>query len=243
MKHVTRHWFTLAAILAGVLSLSACNKKAAQATPPPPPPPPAPTATLAANPAVIEQGQSTTLTWQTNNATDINIDGLGSVMASGSRTVSPGGSTTYTLTAKGPGGTKDTSTRITVNVRVAQTPAPSISDEDLFARNVKDVMFDYDKAEIRPDQAGNAQSDAAFLQQHPSIKVLVEGHCDDRGSEEYNLALGTSRAESLKRSLLLQGVTADRVKTVSYGKEKPFCAGDNETCWQRNRVDHFSFAR
>jgi peptidoglycan-associated lipoprotein len=192
---------------------------------------------------VIEQGQSTTLTWQTNNATDINIDGIGNVMASGSRTVSPGTSTTYTLTAKGPGGTMDASTRITVNVHVAQTPTPSISDEDLFARNVKDVMFDYDKAEIRPDQASAAQSDAAFLTQHPSIKILVEGHCDDRGSEEYNLALGTNRAESVKRSLLQQGITADRIKTVSYGKEKPFCADDNETCWQRNRVDHFSFAR
>jgi peptidoglycan-associated lipoprotein len=198
---------------------------------------------LAANPAVIEQGQSTTLTWQTDNATDIKIDGIGTVMASGSRTVKPGSSMTYTLTAKGPGGSKEATTRITVNTRVAQAPQPSISDEDLFARNVKDVLFDYDKAEIRPDQSSNAQSDAAFLSQHPSIKVVVEGHCDDRGSEEYNLALGTSRAEALKRTLLQQGVSADRIKTVSYGKERPFCSEDNEQCWQRNRIDHFSFAR
>jgi peptidoglycan-associated lipoprotein len=243
VKQVTSNWFTCAAILAGVLSLSACNKKAARATPPPPPPPPAPTATLAANPAVIEQGQSTTLTWQTNNATEINIDGIGSVMASGSRTVTPGTSTTYILTAKGPGGTRDASTRITVNVRAAQTPAPSISDEDLFARNVKDVLFDYDKAEIRPDQASNTQNDATFLQQHPSIKVVVEGHCDDRGSEEYNLALGTNRAESLKHSLLQQGISADRIKTVSYGKEKPFCTQDNDQCWQQNRVGHLAIAQ
>jgi len=198
---------------------------------------------LAANPAVIEQGQSTTLTWQTNSATDINIDGIGSVMASGSRTVTPGTSRTYTLTAKGPGGTQDASARITVNLRTAEAPRPSISDEDLFARNVKDVLFDYDKADIRSDQTSNARSDAAFLTQHPSIKVVLEGHCDERGSEEYNLALGTNRAESLKRSLLEQGISADRIKTVSYGKEKPFCAENNEACWQRNRVDHFSFAR
>src|SRR5215831_4836329 len=178
MKRLTRKWFTLAAVLAGVLWFSGCNKKAAQATPPPPPPP-SPSATLAANPAVIEQGQSTTLTWQTNNATDINIDGIGSVMASGSRTVTPGTSRTYTLTAKGPGGTQDASARITVSLRTAEAPRPSISDEDLFARNVKDVLFDYDKADIRSDQTSNARSDAAFLTQHPSIKVMVEGHCDE----------------------------------------------------------------
>ena len=243
MKHLTWNWFTLAAILAGALSFSGCNKKAAQATPPAPPPPPVPTATLAANPAVIEQGQSTTLTWQTNNATDIAIDDIGNVMASGSRTITPDKSRTYTLMAKGPGGTQDASARITVNIRAAEVPPPSISDEDLFARNVKDVLFDYDKADIRPDQASNAQSDAAFLTQHPSIKVMVEGHCDERGSEEYNLALGSNRAESLKRSLQQQGISADRIKTVSYGKEKPFCTEDNEMCWQHNRVDHFSFAR
>ncbi|HTT24087.1 MAG TPA: OmpA family protein [Candidatus Sulfotelmatobacter sp.] len=243
MKQLTYEWFTSAAIVMGVLTFSGCNKKAAQATPPPPPPVPTPTATLAASPAVIEQGQSTTLTWQTHNATDINIEGLGSVIAAGSRTVTPGSSITYTLTAKGPGGTENASARVTVNAKVARTPTPSISDEDLFARNVKDVLFDYDKANIRPDQAVNAQGDAAFLSQHPSIKVLVEGHCDDRGSEEYNLALGTNRAESIRRSLLQEGISADRIKTMSYGKEKPFCTEDNEGCWQRNRVDHFSFAR
>lgn len=234
---------TLAAVLAGVLSLAGCSKKAAKATPPSnPPAPPAPTATLAASPDVIQQGQSTTLTWQTQNASDITIQGLGTVPASGSRTVSPGSSTTYTLVAKGPGGTQDASTRVSVNMpTTASTPSPS--DEDLFAKNVKDVLFDYNKAEIRPDQTPTATSDAAFLAQHPSIKVVVEGHCDDRGSEEYNLALGTSRAESLKQALLQQGISADRVKTISYGKERPFCAEDNDACWQRNRIDHFSMGQ
>lgn len=233
---------TLCVILSGALSLAGCNKKTAQATPPPPPPP-APTATLAANPAVIEQGQTTTLTWQTGNASDVNINGIGMVPASGTRTVTPDSSMTYTLTAKGPGGTQDASTRVTVNAHVTQAAPPSPSDAELFARNVKDVLFDYDKSNIRGDQTPNAQGDAAFLSQHPSIKVLVEGHCDDRGSEEYNLALGTSRAESLKQSLLQQGISAERVKTVSYGKEKPLCSQDNEQCWQQNRVDHFSIAQ
>jgi len=107
---------------------------------------------------------------------------------------------------------------------------------------VKDVLFDYDKANIRPDQSPRALDDAAFLAQHPSIKFVLVGHCDERGSEEYNLALGTSRAESLKQRLLQQGVSADRVQTTSLGKEKPFCTENNEQCWQQNRVDHFRMA-
>src|SRR5579859_5165833 len=234
--------FTLTVIVAGALSLAGCSKKAAQATPPTPPPPlAAPTATLAASPDVIQQGQYTTLTWQTNNANDITIEGLGTVPASGSKTVSPGSSTTYTLTAKGPGGSQNASARVTVNTRMAAvTPQPS--DADLFASNVRDVLFDFDKSSIRTDEAPIAQGDGSFLAQHPAIKVSVEGHCDDRGSEEYNLALGTSRAETLKRSLLQQGVSADRIKTISYGKERPFCTEDNDQCWQQNRVDHFAMA-
>ena len=110
-------------------------------------------------------------------------------------------------------------------------------------RVVIDVFFDYDKYSIRPADAPTVQNDEAFLAQHPSIKVLVEGHCDDRGSEEYNIALGASRAESVKRALVQEGVPADRIRTVSYGKEKPFCTQDNEQCWQQNRVDHFVFER
>lgn len=233
---------TLTAVLTGMLSLAGCSKKTAQATPPPPPPPVTPTATLAANPAVIQQGQKTVLTWQTDNATEATIEGLGVFDPSGSKTVTPTASTTYTLIAKGPGGTREASARVTVNAAVADVN-PSPGDEDLFSRNVKDVWFDYNKADIRADQAPNAQGDAAFLLQHPSIKVVVEGHCDDRGSEEYNLALGTSRAESLKHTLLQQGISEDRIKTISYGKEKPLCSQDNERCWQQNRVDHFAMAR
>ncbi|MFZ0991691.1 MAG: flagellar motor protein MotB, partial [Candidatus Sulfotelmatobacter sp.] len=107
----------LLAILAGALSLAGCAKKAAKVTPPAPPAPApsAPTATLAANPSVIQPGQSSTLTWQTSNASEITIAGLGTLPASGSRSVAPGTSTTYTLVAKGPGGTNDASARITVN--------------------------------------------------------------------------------------------------------------------------------
>lgn len=235
--------FTFSLALAAVLLSAGCAKKVAKVTPAAPPAPATPTATLAANPSVIEQGQSTTLTWQTTNANQITIAGLGSLPASGSRTIAPGASTTYTLVAQGPGGSKDASARVTVNQKVAVAATPSPSDEDLFAKNIQDVFFDYDKANIRPDEAPIAQKDAAFLAQHPNISVLIEGHCDDRGSEEYNLALGTSRAESVRQTLVQQGVPASRIKTISYGKEKPFCTQDNEQCWQQNRVDHFTFER
>lgn len=242
MTHKKSNALTVLVALAALLLSAGCAKKTAKVTPPAPPSPPAaPTATLAANPTVVQQGQSTTLTWQTSNASQITIAGLGTLPASGSRSIVPSASTTYTLIAQGPGGTKDASARVTVNQQTAATPSPS--DEDLFARNVKDVFFDYNMSNIRPDEAPVAQQDAAFLAQHPTINVLIEGHCDDRGSEEYNLALGTSRAESVKQTLLQQGVSANRVKTVSYGKEKPFCTQDNEQCWQQNRVDHFAFER
>jgi peptidoglycan-associated lipoprotein len=236
--------FALLAALAGVLSLAGCAKKVAKVTPPPPPAPApaAPTATLAANPSVIQQGQMAVLTWQTSNANEITIAGLGTLAPSGSHSVTPSESTTYTLLAKGPGGTHEASARITVNAAIASA-TPSPTDEELFSRNVKDVFFDYDKSAIRPGEAPTVQNDEAFLSQHPSIKVLVEGHCDDRGSEEYNIALGASRAETAKRALVQEGIPAGRIRTVSFGKEKPFCTDDNEQCWQQNRVDHFAFDR
>lgn len=232
------------AVLAGALLLAGCSKKAARVTPPPPPPPVAPTATLAANPDVIQAGQSTTLTWQTQNANQITIQGLGTVPASGSRRVEPGSSTSYTLTAKGPGGTQEATARVTVNpAPAAKVVTPQPSEADLFGKKIKDVYFNFDKANIRPDEVSVADSDAKFLAQHPDIKILIEGHCDDRGSEEYNLALGVSRANSLKNSLQEQGVGTDQIKTISYGKEKPFCDQDNEQCWQENRRDHVVFER
>jgi peptidoglycan-associated lipoprotein len=235
--------FVSLAVLAAVFS-TGCAKKVAKAQPPAAPPPAAPTATLAANPSVIQQGQGTTLTWQTSSANEITIAGLGTLPASGSRSVTPGESMTYTLVAKGPGGTADASARVTVNVPVASAnPAAGPTDQDLFARNMKDLFFDYDKSNIRSNQVNTAEGDAAFLGQHPTIKVLIEGHCDDRGSEEYNLALGTSRAESVKQSLQQQGISSDRIQTISYGKEKPFCTQDDEQCWQQNRVDHFVFQK
>jgi peptidoglycan-associated lipoprotein len=232
----------LLAALATVVSLAGCNKKVAKITPPTPPPAVAPTATVAASPNVIQQGQSTTLTWQTSNATEIAIAGLGALPSSGSRLVMPDASTTYTLVAKGPGGTKDATARVTVNTGVANVTS-SPTDEEMFGKNMKDVFFDYDKSAVRSDEVRAVQNDGAFLSQYPTVKILIEGHCDDRGSEEYNLALGTTRAESVKQALIQQGVSAERITTISLGKEKPFCIQDNEQCWQQNRVGHFVLER
>jgi len=212
----TLKWVGLILALSAVMMLSACKKKAAPPPPPPPPPPAAPTASLTANPNTIDKGQSTTLNWETSNATDVSIEGVGAVQPTGSQSVTPPESTTYTLTAKGPGGTQQATARVTVNAPSAPPPpAASATEEELFSQNVKDIYFDYDKGDIRGDQQSSIQSDIAFLRQHPNISFTVEGHCDERGSTEYNLALGDSRASSVRNALVQGGIAADRVKTIS----------------------------
>ena len=110
---------------------------------------------------------------------------------------------------------------------------------------MKDAYFDYDKATIRADAETALTGDASFLKDHQGIKFTIEGKCDDRGSEEYNLALGDKRATAAKNFLVNAGVTADRISTISYGKSKPVASCDQSTksedCWQQNRVDHFHY--
>jgi peptidoglycan-associated lipoprotein len=235
------------AVLIGLFCISfalGCHKKVATAEPPPPAPPPpaAPTATLAANPANIERGQSTTLSWQTTNATDITIQGLGTVGGSGTHTVSPSQSATYELVAKGPGGTANASARITVTAPPPPPapPAPGPTLAELFARNVKDIYFDYNKFDVRSDQMPLVQADAQFVKQYPELRVLIEGNCDERGSAEYNLALGAKRADSVERAFEQLGVPKSQLQSVSYGKERPVCNAHNEECWHQNRRDHFA---
>ena len=241
---VSKQRVTLAWALGALIFLGACGGK--KVAPPPPAPPPsltAPTASLSANPNTLNSGQATTLTWQTTNATDVSIDGIGPVDMSGSRQVTPIDSTTYHLIAKGTGGTQDATARVTVNAAAAPPPATTsnATEEELFSQNMKDIYFDYDKADIRAADQGSLQGAAQFLQQHSSIHVTIEGHSDERGSTEYNLALGTSRADAVKNALIQVGVAADRIKTISYGKEKPFCTESNESCWQQNRRGHFVY--
>jgi peptidoglycan-associated lipoprotein len=227
--------------LALLMVASGCKKK--ETAPPPPPPPKAVTATLSANPTSIEAGQSSTLTWSTENATDVALDG-NKVDPSGSQTVSPTQTTTYHLTAKGAAGTQEATAQVSVIPKATPTPTPAptpppITDDQLFAQMVKDVFFDYDKSDLRPD-GQQALAQAAQLIKQKGWKVQIEGNCDERGSTEYNLALGERRADAAKQALQQNGVSADALKTISYGKEKPQCTESNEDCWQKNRRDHFS---
>jgi peptidoglycan-associated lipoprotein len=236
----------LAVALAGFILLSACAKKVA---PPPPPAAPtlaSPTASISVNPNSVQMGQSAALTWQTSNATDVSIDGIGAVQPNGSQQVSPADSTTYHLIAKGAGGTQEATVRLTVTQPVAQAAPPTTSnatEEQMFSSSIKDVYYDYDKADIRADQQASVQADAAFLAQHSGINFTIEGYCDDRGSTEYNIALGDRRAASAKSALVSAGINGARIKTISYGKEKPFCTEANEACWQQNRRGHFVYQK
>jgi peptidoglycan-associated lipoprotein len=237
-------WSTLILALGAVMMLAACKKKVAPPPPPPPPPPPAPTATLTASPNSVDKGQATTLTWQTTNATDVSIDGIGAVQPSGSQQVTPTESTTYHLVAKGSGGSQEATARVTVNAPPPPPPTQaSATEEELFSQNVKDVYFDYDSADIRADQKSALQGDIAFLKEHSAIRFTLEGHCDERGSTEYNLALGDSRANAVKTALTQGGITADRIHATSIGKERPFCTESNEQCWQQNRRGHFVYEK
>jgi len=240
----------LVCILVLIVLAGACHqkKKKLVAPPPPPPPPPpaapAPTCTLSAEPSTVEKGQSVTLSWSSQNATDLDLQpGLGKQQAQGSTSVTPQDSTTYTLSLTGPGGSGSCEARVTVTVPPPPPPPPpqQLSEEEEFAKNVKDAYFDYDKSNIRPDAEQALTSDSTFLKDHAGIKFTIEGHCDERGSEEYNLGLGDRRATSAKNYLSNLGVAADRMTTISFGKDRPVCTDHDEECWQRNRRAHLVF--
>lgn len=129
-------------------------------------------------------------------------------------------------------------------------PAPAaLTEDEIFARKsldqlnaerlLEDAFFDYDQSEIRDDARPALQKDADWLRRWTSTQLTVEGHCDSRGSSEYNLALGTRRANAVKDYLVSLGVAANRVTVVSKGKEQPFCSEESESCWQQNRRGHF----
>ena len=235
-------------LLVGLLAVAGCKKK----TPPPPietaPPPsaqvPAPAAQITATPQVISAGDQVVLSWRTADATTISIDGIGDVPSSGVRTVTPASSTSYHLVATGPGGTTDATARVTVNSPPAVVvPSNTMSLEDEFKSQVQDAFFDYDTYDIRGDAQAVLGRDASFLVSHPNVKVVIGGYCDERGSNEYNLALGQNRADAAKNALVSAGVAANRIRVVSYGKEKPFCTDSTEECWQQNRRAGFSLDR
>ncbi len=224
-------------------------------TPPPPPveqkaespAPKAPTASLVAEPGTIERGQWATLKWSSTDATEVQVSGLGQVAATGSRDVQPVESTIYRLIAKGPGG----SAYAAANVNVTVPPPPSVTPRaetrtlrERIDTELVDVYFDFDKSNIREDGRDALARDAhalrSILADFPDAVVILEGHCDERGSAEYNLGLGDRRAVSTHAFLEALGVTAGRLKMISYGKERPQCTESTEECWQKNRRVHFA---
>src|SRR5438094_5756772 len=245
-------------LVLAVMLAAGCKKKAPVAAAPSPPPPPPPTETkpeprapviaqFTAERDTIERGQSSTLRWSVSDATSVTIEpGLGPVQTNGNRQVFPSNTTTYTLTAMG---TRTVRATATVNVTVPPPPPPRPpADKKPFTSRIEtevtDAFFDYDSSDIREDARNALTRDAdslkAILRDFPSNSVVVEGHCDERGSAEYNLGLGDRRATAAKEFLTQLGVPNDRLKTISYGKERPQCTDANEACWQKNRRAHFA---
>ena len=234
----------LAAALVATVFTAGCGKKPPKQPPQQAAPPPAaarPSVSIQANPPSINKGESSTLTWTTTDATSVSIaPEVGTVTAQGSTKVTPSDSASYTITATGPGGSSDATVRVTVAAPApAEPPAHEPTSDELFLREVRDAYFDLDKADIRSDARDALGKTAEFLRNYPTLKVTIEGHCDERGSTEYNLGLGDRRASAVKQYLVSLGIAADRLNTVSYGKEKPFCMETSEACYQQNRRGHF----
>jgi peptidoglycan-associated lipoprotein len=129
-------------------------------------------------------------------------------------------------------------------------PAPApLSEDEIFARKsleelnaekpLGDVFFDLDRSDLKDDGRAALQKNADWMRKWASTKITVEGHCDSRGTTEYNLALGERRAQAVKAYMVSLGVGTDRVLTISKGKEQPFCTEENESCWSQNRRGHF----
>src|ERR1017187_259516 len=246
--------------LALAMFAAGCKKKVAAPPPPPPPPPkveapppppPAPSvAQFTAEPTSIQRGQTSTLRWEVSGSvTSVSINqGIGTVQSTGSSRVNPSDSTTYTLTATGPGGTITGSATVDVSAPPPPAPPPPppppvITMVQRLSSDVQDAYFDYDKTDIRSDASGvltqNAAALKSILSDFPNASINIEGHCDERGSAEYNTGLGDRRASAAKDFLQGLGVPADRLKTISYGKEHPQCTEQEESCWQKNRRVHF----
>jgi peptidoglycan-associated lipoprotein len=249
--------------LAAALGIVGCEKKAKPYVPPTTTPtgPTAPSTdtgslkptvlTFTVEPSVIERGQSADLRWSVSNATSISIDnGVGDVQSSGTRRITPAETTTYRLTASGPNGVVNGTTTVTVT-NPAPVVAPSNTGKTTLEGEVgsllQDAYFDYDSNQIRADARDVLTKDADALKKifadFPNATVIVEGHCDERGSAEYNLGLADQRASATREFLGSLGVPASKLKTVSYGKERPQCTEASEACYQKNRRAHFSAAQ
>ena len=202
----------------------------------------APTVKISANPTSIERGETTVLTWESESATEVTIDnGLGTVEAVGSRSVRPLESTTYRIRATNNVAVVAAEIRVTVTDTGVAIPIVTsiIDDARLFDAEIQDVFFDMDDYSVRSDARQILQANARVLRERPNILITIEGHCDERGSERYNLVLGDRRANAARDYLITLGIAESRIETISYGEERPFCDEKTEECWQLNRRASF----
>lgn len=208
---------------------------------------PAPDLTLRVEPPVIRPGESALLTWESHNADRVLIEpSIGTVEPSGRIKFFPDSTTTYTVRAEGPGG--DVSRNVTVEVRTGAVPA-NIDQEDVqalplkeqFSAMVKPVFFGFDSATLSEEARLTLDANIRWLErpENRALRILLEGHCDERGSEEYNLALGNERASVVRDYLVAGGLDASRISTVSLGEERPFDTRQTEEGFALNRRTQF----
>lgn len=240
-----------------------CGKKKAPVLPPAPivdssantRTAPAPTAVLEVEPSRILTGEKAILRWRSTGATRAEITpGAGSVETAGMMEVSPTADTLFRLSVAGIGG------EATATAKLSVMPArddsalggrrPGVTSEDLLPsmndriNEIRDVYFGYDQSDLPASEQNTLIQNAILLKtlfsDYPNGRILIEGHCDERGSNEYNLALGDRRASIVRDFLVAQGVPAANMRTVSYGEEKPQCNAPTEACWSQNRRAHFT---
>jgi peptidoglycan-associated lipoprotein len=215
---------------------------------PPPPPPPSPTVAITASSNSIVRGEQTTLSWSSMNGASLSIDnGVGNVGLSGQLIVTPNQSTTYTATVKGNGGEARASSRVTVTEPVVEAPIVR-SDSELLEESIKSgkvgtIYFGYDKAALSDESQEILRKNAAVLKRYSSARFVIEGHCDERGSDEYNLALGDKRSATVRSFLAGLGVSASRMESVSFGEEKPASTEKTEAGYAKNRRAAFTVNR
>jgi peptidoglycan-associated lipoprotein len=173
---------------------------------------------------------------------------IGNVSLNGDRQVNPQTSTSYIATARSNAGVAASSVRITVNViPPAATPVKGVTPQparvptlaEQFQAAMQNILFDYDSSQIRSAEIPKLRTAAEFLIRNPTLRFTIQGNADERGSQEYNIALGDERAAAVKQFLVHEGVQAPQANTISYGEERPLCLEQVEACWQRNRRAQF----